>query len=77
MYRSNFSYPDFVKGIIDNNDVPVSPSGMVRDAIRAGSPHEGDILRKKLRDCCDSLANQPEYKRIKEKGVRGYLYRKS
>jgi hypothetical protein len=77
MCRNSFSYSTFVKAIVDNNDVAVMPSGMVRESIKAGATESGDLLRKRLRESCDSLASQNGYKRIKEKGVRGFLYCRS
>jgi len=74
--RTGFSYSDFVKGIIDNEQAPILPAGLVRQAIVQGAPHEGDKLRMRLREACDSLANSADYRRIRIKGVSGYHYLK-
>lgn len=77
MSRSNFSYRDFVKDVIDSNQSPISPSSMVRAAIAAGARENGESLRKRLREACEGLAGGTGYKRKRIKGVSGYLYAKS
>lgn len=76
MARSGFSYQRFVQGVIDSNPAPHLPVGMMRAAVMAGAPHEGDALRMRLREACDTLANLAQYKRLREKGVTGYQYQR-
>ena len=77
MSRSNFSYTDVVKDIINSSNSPVLPSSMSREAVNAGAPDEGEWLVKKLREACEITANQKGFKRSREKGIRGYLYGKA
>ena len=72
--RSNFSYRQFVKEVIDNSTVPVSARGMLREATALGAPDAGDELRKKLIQACEILASSKYYKRTRDNNVKGYLY---
>lgn len=73
--RDNFNYHEFVKSVLaENPNVPHPPAGMCRAAAVAGSPLEGEQLRKKLREHCESLANMVGYKRVRNKDFSGYQY---
>jgi len=76
MSRINFSYIQFAKRHLDNADQPMLPQDMFRAAIDSGACHTGEALRKQLRQACEVIANQTEYKRSRVKGVSGYLYQK-
>ena len=76
MPRNSFSYRQCVQNVIDGSPLAHSPAGMVRIAISNGAPDTGASLRKKLRDACESLANQSGYKRLKQKDTSGYMYQR-
>ena len=74
--RNSFDYSSFAKAAIDSSSTPILPVSLSRQAIVAGAPHEGEDLRKKLRDACNSLANLSSYRRLRVKGETGYQYMK-
>ena len=77
MSRNTFSYTKFVSELIDSHDIALTPSGMNREAIKAGATDRGEALRKKLREACEGIASTSHYKRVKEKGTSGYLYQRA
>jgi hypothetical protein len=76
MSRLSFNYVQFAKRHLDNSNQPILPQDMLRVSMDSGATHTGEALRKELRQACEILANQSEYKRSRVKGVSGYYYQK-
>lgn len=76
--NGGFLYFSFVKDALDElNGLSVGKSSLLRDALEKGANEKNrDALIKKLSEALSSIANKDGYKRYKEKGITGYLYKK-
>lgn len=74
MRASRFSYLNFVRDNLDNINVPIKPSTLIRSAIDSGAVGSMESVHKGIRMACDSLANSTGYKRIRTPDVSGYQY---
>ena len=70
----DIDYDLFVRNAITTSEHPVLPVSLQRGAAMAGANLEGERLRYKLRWACEALANGPDFKRVRVKGVSGYHY---